>query len=80
MVGRVKPIWGRRAIVAVSVVVSGLTPAACTSDAGASCAEMRAELATLSPDAEQAWEDIQNLQERVEHALLLRAELARRCR
>jgi hypothetical protein len=74
-----KQTRGRRAVVAVGVVVVGLTPVACSSDAKASCAEMRAELATLSPDAKHAWENIEKLQDEVEHALQLRAEIERRC-
>lgn len=70
---------GRSAVVVVGVAVAGLTPAACSSDAAASCAELRAELATISPDAEQAWENIEKLQESVEQALQLRAEIERRC-
>lgn len=60
--------------VALSVAVFG-----CSNSSDTACDDLRAELAQLTPTAEQAWEDISVLQTDTSRTLELEQEIADRC-
>lgn len=69
----------RRVPFVLCVIVATWSSSACSSEPEAACAEMRAELTTLTPAARQAWDDISELQKSVARAQQLRAEIEERC-
>ena len=64
----------------VAAAVLGAVSISCGAAAGATCAELEAELAALdSPRAAEAWDDVAALQEDIGRAQELAAEIAERC-
>lgn len=73
-------VTGRSLRTAISLVALAVaTSTGCGSEAAASCEDLRTELASITPTAEQAWDDISGAQEAAERALELEAEIAERC-
>ena len=71
--------FNRLAASAVAVLALGVSTG-CSSDTRASCADMRAELASITPaTATQAWNDVNALQQSVARALKLQSDIAARC-
>lgn len=72
-------VFHHLAVLTTIVVLPGLATG-CDSDSPASCADMRAELASIPVGATQAWNDINALQKNVTRALKLQSDIEARCK